>query len=140
MGQVQSQTIDNIKETQEQDRSQRPNLGSDRRGDIPKTGTCVVVTSWAVGRGSLCEVNILGNGHPSGVTVADAYSPSAVLSPGDVVTYEIRKTTGMTLTSGGVSQTTINNIVNEGGGSDVFFGTQFFSIFEGGVKGTFDGG
>lgn len=134
------QVLGNVKDLQEKDRKQKPNLGSDLRR-IPRTGTCVVFRAQQIGQGSYCAVNLLGNGQPTSVRVYGAFCHDAVLSIGDTVQYQKTRQDKFVLISGSLSETTITNIINEGGGTatNIFYPDQFFSIFNGGVRGPFDG-
>ena len=113
----------------------RPNLTADaiRQPDFPRAGSCIVQDAVPMGSGSVCNVELLSNGQPTGVKYVNAISPNAALTRGDVAQFNKELADQMVLVSGtgGTSTTTT--------GAAVMYPTQFFGVVEGGVKGVFDG-
>ena len=114
----------------------KANLTSDavRQPDFPRSGSCIVQDAVPMGSGSVCNVELLSNGQPTGVKYVNAISPNAALTRGDVAQFNKDLADQMVLVSGtgGTSTTTST-------GAAVMYPTQFFGVVEGGVKGVFDG-
>lgn len=103
--------VGTIKSTRDAVESLRRNPVSQHRTETgAQSGSCVVLSAVAWGSGSLCEVEVLSGGQPSGLRYADAVCPGGALSQGAVVQFNRRADGTVELVSGGGGGATTNNI------------------------------